>query len=279
MIKFDFADLNRKMEEIRRLKNDNVSELEKAINALYQENRRLPLECADALYESLKNEIAIEGAISCFDAYHLTPVLARMLVDHDDIGEVIHSFLTRHQQSEGRPVYERLWLAKACRFAASNAPAMPRAKRLELFYGFVDNIVLVLYSVVREEALNEEDIILLPEEMRFAYWIQSAFEALQQSDKEGFEARISEAYSCCPDLRQYLEMLKNQDNSGSPMTQLEREAYRETLAEGIKKAYEDENLMLAAERFKKFDAEGFSAGEDLRLLTIINRAHARGLLE
>lgn len=279
---FDYAELKKQMESLTRTAEESPERLEEGVATFLKNRKRLPPECAELIFWTLSGDFELDPVVRCFDWYRLSDAYQKLIVGHDDIPCVILEYIRRHPSLESEELADFLWFAQLCRLALQSAWQLSYVERLELFRAFVGNMAVYAVHTVRPEAWNDEDSYLFAPELRLTYHVEQAYAALDEGNAEGYARYLDLAGEDCPDLQSYIDALKAlPEQEKSPlegMTQTQIQAYVLRRAAEIKRAFQDENWLKAADLVKAFDRDGFEAKTDFELLNIQCRLAQRGLL-
>ena len=282
MERFDYKELHQQMHRLTQIASNCPDELPGEITAFLSAQRKLPPECADAVFWILTHDIDPGGVVRCFDWYALYDVYQKLAVEHENMPIIILEYLRRHPVVESEELADFLWFAVLYRLALQNAWQLSCVDRLELFRAFVENMSIYAMHTIRLEAWNDEDVNLFMPELRAAYHVNRAYECLNQEDLVGYTNYLGLAEEDCPDLQSCLDALKELPERKEPplsgMTQAEIQAHALRRIAGIKRAFQSEDWLKTAELVRQFDWEGFEASGDLELLNIQCQLAQRGLL-
>lgn len=279
---FDYATLKKQMESLMRTADEAPERLEERMAAFLKNHRRLPPECAELVFWTLRRDFALAPVVRCFDWYRLSDVFQKLTVEHDDMPCVVLEYIRRHPSLESEELADFLWFAQLCRLALQNAWQLAYVERLELFQTFVQNMTVYAAYTVQPEAWNDEDVDLFAPELRLIYHVNQAYACLDRNDLEGYAQYLDLAGEDCPDLRSCADALKTlPKREKSPLesmdqAQIQSRAFQRVTE--IKKAFRDENWFKTAELIKAFDRDGFEAKTDFELLRIQCQLAQRGLL-
>lgn len=279
---FDYAGLNKQMEQLERTANEEPERLEERISVFLKTQKRLPPECAELIFWTLSRDLALTPVVRCFDWHRLSDAYQKLAVAHDDMPRVVLEYLRRHPSLESEELADFLWFGRLCRLAVQNAWQLSYVERLELFRAFVEHMNVYAAHTVQPEAWNDEDVCLFPPELRLVYHVNRAYSCLEGDDLEGYVKYLDLAGEDCPDLRACTEALKTLPTQEPPplagMSKEEIQAYALRRAAEIKRAFQEENWLKTAELVKAFDRDGFETKTDFELLKIQCRLAERGLL-
>ncbi len=211
---------------------------------------------ADVIYLALYFELDITLLASKINAYDLNWILSGNYLHFKDMPQMICQMLGTNSKYK-EDIHSQLWLASLSMWALGSDQLTPE-QTVSLFNVYADATNAFMNAVYNPEFLTEENMCLLPQNLRVGYYCNLILHYWKSGKKSKYIEYLKIVLKICPEFKHIvqilLEELQKDLNSEKEKSDLsEFEQYALVVKKNIHQLIEASNLSQAAELLKSYE--------------------------
>ena len=211
---------------------------------------------SDLVYFTLYCELDIPFAASKINAYELNQFLfSDKFLHFKDMHELIYK--THERNVEFKDTGSQLWLSYLYMWAL-NSNQLTNEQTVHLFQAYVGTVSAFIDTAYKEEFLREENIGLLPIQLRVGYYCRLAVNSLESGEKGRYIKHLKTVIKLYPGFKEVIGILledfqKSMDKSDKEEDLSEFKKYAKVVKQNVDKLIAVGQLNQAAEILNSYE--------------------------